>query len=345
MIDYTFRLKELHPALGMPCEDQRSKLESLSVQMFAYALTMVSNQLCCSTSIPHWTWIQIKYILNQYKTGAIAEPVQEFSHSEYANDWQQLYNVFNQWSKKVDHCRQDISLVSNTPIGTGFGPQNITVMMSQETHHQHVFLIRIAETIFHMRSKLRRNYAIKCVYFLRFQRWYIHPNPCIIDGDVITTRIFTGFGKSVHRAVWRGFWHCLERCTSGLIIVGSIRVLGPSFNSQVLLKIAGSHIGCNLFGLYLLFYCMDSSQIWYRWKGIFKENPTPYVTKDEDYFLWKTSAITEIAPLGSFQRYWWLSNPDSSFLDVSPSAQDVLLQFGTDLGEICVILDQKHDFH
>src|SRR5260221_3274739 len=41
---------------------------------------------------------------------------------------------------------------------------------------------------------------------------------------------------------------------------------------------------------------MDSSQIWYRWKGIFEENPTPYVTKDEDYSLWKTSAITEIAP-------------------------------------------------
>src|SRR5260221_5853831 len=87
------------------------------------------------------------------------------------------------------------------------------------------------------------------------------------------------------------------------------------------------------------------SQIWYRWKGIFKENPTPYVTKDENYSLWKTSAITEIAPFGSFQRYWWLSNPDSSFLDVSPSAQDVLLQFGTDLGEIWVILDQKYDFH
>src|SRR6266436_7623014 len=48
---------------------------------------------------------------------------------------------------------------------------------------------------------------------------------------------------------------------------------------------------------------MDSSQIWYRWKGIFEENPTPYVTEDEDYSLWKTSAITEIAPLGSFWRY------------------------------------------
>src|SRR5258705_523198 len=101
-------------------------------------------------------------------------------------------------------CRWDISLVSSPPLYPGFGPQNITVITSQESHHQHAFLIRIAETIFHMRLKPRHNYAIKCVYFLRFQRWYIRPNPCIIDGDVITTQIFTGFGKSVHRAVWKG---------------------------------------------------------------------------------------------------------------------------------------------
>src|SRR5258705_207843 len=83
-----------------------------------------------------------------------------------------------------------------------------------------------------MPSKLRRNYVIKCAYFLRFQRWYICLNPCTIDGDVITTWIFTGFGKSVCRVIWRGFWHCLERRTSGLVIVESIRVLGLSFNSQ-----------------------------------------------------------------------------------------------------------------
>ena len=154
----------------------------------------------------------------------------------------------------------------------------------------------------------------------------MHPNPCIIDRDVITTRIFTGFGKSVHRVTWRGFWHCLEHCTSGLVSVGSIQVPGPSFNPkrrQVLLKIARSHIGCNLFASELLFYCMDFSQIWYHWKAIFEENPTLYVTKDEDYSLWKMSAITGIMPLRSFWRYWWLSNPDFSYLDV-------LLQFGTD---------------
>src|SRR5258705_7975665 len=143
--------------------------------------------------------------------------------------------------------------------------------------------------------------------------------------------------KSVCRVIWKGFWHCLEHRRSGLVTVESIRVLGPSFYSkrrQVLFKIAGFHIGYNLFAPYLLFYCTDFSQIWYHWKAIFEENPAPYVTKDEDYSLWKTSAITEIAPLGSFQRYWFISHPDFSFLDVPPSAQDVLLQFGTDLDEI-----------
>src|SRR5260221_10449181 len=45
-------------------------------------------------------------------------------------------------------CRWDISLVSNAPIGTGFGPQNITVITNQESHHWHAFLIRFAETHF-----------------------------------------------------------------------------------------------------------------------------------------------------------------------------------------------------
>src|SRR5260221_13763953 len=66
-----------------------------------------------------------------------------------------------------------------------------------------------------------------------------------------------------------------------------------------------------------------SGAIWYRWKGIFKENPTPYVTKDEDYSLWTTSTIIEIAPLGSFQNYRWLSNTDFSFLDFPPSTSDL----------------------
>src|SRR5258707_2126886 len=53
MINYTFGLKELHPALRMPCEDQRSKLESLSGTIlmvllpFSYLLWGTRNRTCC----------------------------------------------------------------------------------------------------------------------------------------------------------------------------------------------------------------------------------------------------------------------------------------------------------
>src|SRR5258708_5760388 len=45
-------------------------------------------------------------------------------------------------------CRWDISLVSNAPIGTGFGPQNITVITSQESHHWHAFFDQICRNSF-----------------------------------------------------------------------------------------------------------------------------------------------------------------------------------------------------
>ena len=43
--------------------------------------------------------------------------------------------------------------------------------------------------------------------------------------------------------------------------------------------------------------------------------------------LMETSAITEIAPPGSFWRYWFISHPDFSYLDIPPHAWDVLLPF------------------
>src|SRR5258708_9581540 len=52
----------------------------------------------------------------------------------------------------------------------------------------------------------------------------------------------------------------------------------------------------------LLLFLTDFSQVSYCWKAIFKENPMLYVMKGEDYSLWKTSAITEIAPLRSSWR-------------------------------------------
>src|SRR5260370_58684 len=58
MINYTFGLKELHPALRMPCEDQRSKLESLSGTIlmvllpFSYLLWGTRNRTCCFSVYP-----------------------------------------------------------------------------------------------------------------------------------------------------------------------------------------------------------------------------------------------------------------------------------------------------
>src|SRR5258708_25477836 len=40
-------------------------------------------------------------------------------------------------------CRQDNGSVCDPPIYASFGPQNITVITSQESHYWNVFLIRI----------------------------------------------------------------------------------------------------------------------------------------------------------------------------------------------------------
>src|SRR5258708_37452359 len=80
---------------------------------------------------------------------------------------------------------------------------------------------------------------------------------------------------------------------------------GSSFISkkrQVSLRISQLHIGHHLFAPYLLLFLTDFSQARYCWKAIFKENPMLYVTKGEDYSLWKMLAITEIVPLGSSWR-------------------------------------------
>ncbi len=115
-----------------------------------------------------------------------------------------------------------------------------------------------------MFSKSGRNYLIKSAYFLRFQQWYIHPDRWTIEGDMTILWSITKLGKSVHRVIWDGN---------------------------------------NLFAPDLLFFLMDFSQVWYRWKAITKGNPTPYVTKGWDYSLWKTLAITKIAPLRSSWSY------------------------------------------
>ena len=60
-------------------------------------------------------------------------------------------------------CRQDISSVSNPPIGTSFGPQNIPLpLQAKNPTTGMLFWSESQKLIFHMHSKLRHNYVIKC---------------------------------------------------------------------------------------------------------------------------------------------------------------------------------------
>src|SRR5258705_327434 len=45
-------------------------------------------------------------------------------------------------------CRRENGLIRDPPLYPSFGPQNITVITSQKSHHRHVFLIRFPETHF-----------------------------------------------------------------------------------------------------------------------------------------------------------------------------------------------------
>ena len=108
----------------------------------------------------------------------------------------------------------------------------------------------------------------------------------------------TKLGRSVCRVIWEGSL-ALFRISYKELSMESIWVQGSSFISkerQVSLRISWLHIGYHLFAPYLLLFLTDFSQVWYRCKAIFRENPMPYVMKGRDYSLWKTSAITEIAP-------------------------------------------------
>ena len=48
----------------------------------------------------------------------------------------------------LPRCRQDNGSVCDLPIYAGFGPQNITVITSQESHYWNAFLIGFTKTHF-----------------------------------------------------------------------------------------------------------------------------------------------------------------------------------------------------
>src|SRR5260221_14753393 len=117
--------------------------------------------------------------------------------------------------------------------------------------------------------------------------------------------LITKLGRSVRRVIREGSLALFRTLYKELTAWNPSEFRGSSFISkgrQVSLRISRLHIGHHLFAPYLLFFLMDFSQVLYRWKAIFKENPTPYVTKGGGYSLCKTSVITEIALLGSSWR-------------------------------------------
>src|SRR5258706_5511596 len=56
--------------------------------------------------------------------------------------------VHQPWFIQVPRCRWDNGSVCDPPIYASFGPQNITVITSQESHYWNVFLIGFTKTHF-----------------------------------------------------------------------------------------------------------------------------------------------------------------------------------------------------
>src|SRR5260370_26031968 len=73
-------------------------------------------------------------------------------------------------------CRWDNGSVCDPPIYAGFGPQNITVIMSQESHYWNAFLIRI-----HFPHPPK--YGSYGSYYTPLERSLSRPPGCL-DGDI-----------------------------------------------------------------------------------------------------------------------------------------------------------------
>src|SRR6266436_3395524 len=157
-----------------------------------------------------------------------------------------------------------------------------------------------------MLSKSGRNYLIKSAKLLRFQQGYICPDQWTIEGEMTILWLITKLGKSVRR----------------VIRDGSLASFGTSYKG---LSQCGIHLSTGAHHLFLKEDKFHSNQPVLHWQqlvcpriplllnrfqsslisleAISKGNPTLYVTKGRDYFLWKTLAITEIAPPRSSWSY------------------------------------------
>src|SRR5258707_9360093 len=66
----------------------------------------------------------------------------------------ELGSRFGSSPQAMSQCRQDNGPMCKSPISTGFGPQNITVITSQESHYWNAFFDWIYKNPFSTSSKL-----------------------------------------------------------------------------------------------------------------------------------------------------------------------------------------------
>src|SRR5258708_37960000 len=87
-------------------------------------------------------------------------------------------------------CRQDNGSVCDPPIYASFGPQNITVIMSQESHYWNAFLIRFTKTHFlHLPNYgyWDVSYIVGKVWMRRLQRHWNRRKRFSIGGEILGT--------------------------------------------------------------------------------------------------------------------------------------------------------------
>ncbi|KAF8330558.1 uncharacterized protein EI90DRAFT_3016726 [Cantharellus anzutake] len=97
VLEYTFGLKELQPATDTKCQDLKIRLSKPSIETVVFALTIT----CGSNN-----YLEIKYALNQHQRGRVVPALQEFSHSNYYEDWKRLCSMWGHWSAKEDRAEQ-----------------------------------------------------------------------------------------------------------------------------------------------------------------------------------------------------------------------------------------------
>src|SRR5260221_2511428 len=89
-------------------------------------------------------------------------------------------------------CRRDNGPMCKSPISTSFGPQNITVIMSQESHYWNAFLIRFTKTHFlHLPNYgyWDVSYIVGKVWMRRLQRHWNCRKQFSIGGEILETSL------------------------------------------------------------------------------------------------------------------------------------------------------------